>query len=142
MGVNCAISSATTAFGSPDWRCQGWERPQTQSIPLPPQALPIGTNSQRNISCKLVPDGFWQNGFFADFYFWAVGFSHGFCRRIFSPHFFCVKKCPEKSSRKIPGKIRQNLHNKNPRHISAEGPGQKLVPDNARLKCRDKFPSG
>ena len=67
--------------------------------------------------------GFWQNGFFADIYFWAAGFSRGFCRRIFSPH-FCGKKCPEKSSRKIPGKILQNLYNKNPRHISAEGPGQ------------------
>ena len=37
---------------------------------------------------------------------------------------FAGKKCPKKSSRKIPGKILQNLHNKNPRHISAEGPGQ------------------
>ena len=47
--------------------------------------------------------------------------------RIFSPDFsphFCGKKCPEKSSRKIPGKILQNLYNKNPRHISAEGAGQ------------------
>ena len=69
--------------------------------------------------------GFWQNRFLADFYFWAAGFLRGFCRRIFSPH-FCGKKCPEKSSRKIPGKILQNLHNKNPRHISAEGPGQDL----------------
>ena len=37
--------------------------------------------------------------------------------RIFSPDFFssfCGKKCPEKSSRKIPGKILQNLYNKNP----------------------------
>ena len=57
--------------------------------------------------------GFRQNGFFADFYFWAAGFFRGFCRRSFSPH-FCAKKCPEKSSRKIPGKILQNLYNKNP----------------------------
>ena len=54
--------------------------------------------------------------------FWAAGFFRGFSRRIFSPH-FCGKKCPEKSSRKIPGKILQSLYNKNPRHISAEGPG-------------------
>ena len=49
--------------------------------------------------------------------------------RIFSPDFFssfCWKKCPEKSSRKIPGKILQNLYNKNPRHISAEGPAQTI----------------
>ena len=49
----------------------------------------------------------------------------GFCRRIFSHH-FRGKKCPEKSSRKIPGKILHNLYIKYPRHISAEGPGQKL----------------
>ena len=70
--------------------------------------------------------GFWQNGFFADFYFWAAGFFRGFSRRIFSPH-FCGKKCPEKSSKKIPGKILQKSHNKNPRHVSAEGPGQCIV---------------
>ena len=44
----------------------------------------------------------------------------GVCRRILSPH-FCGRKCPEESSRKIPGKILQNLYNKNPRYISAEG---------------------
>ena len=37
--------------------------------------------------------GFWQNRFFADFYFWAAGFFRGFCRRIISPH-LCGKKCP------------------------------------------------
>ena len=51
--------------------------------------------------------------------------------RIFSPdffsHHFCGEKCPEKSSRKIPGKSLQNLYNKNPRHISAEGPGQIIM---------------
>ena len=37
---------------------------------------------------------------------------------------------PRKSSRKFPGKLPQNLYNKNPRHISAEGPGQqKSVPN-------------
>ena len=39
---------------------------------------------------------------------------------------FVGKKCPEKSSRKIPGKILQNLYNKNPRQLSAEGPGQDM----------------
>ena len=51
--------------------------------------------------------------FFADF---LAGFSHR----------YYGKRCPEKSSRKIPGKILQKLYNKNPRHISAEGPGQDL----------------
>ena len=36
---------------------------------------------------RSVRVGVWQNGFFADFYFWAAGFFRGFCRRIFSPHF-------------------------------------------------------
>ena len=47
----------------------------------------------------------------------------GFCRQISSPH-FCGKKCPEKSSKKIPDKILQILYNKNPQQFSAEGPGQ------------------
>ena len=52
--------------------------------------------------------------------------------RILSPDFFSSflwgkKKCPKKSSRKIPGKILQILHNKNPRHIPAEGPGQQIL---------------
>ena len=58
--------------------------------------------------------------FFADLCFWAAGLFHGFCH-------FCGKKCQEKSSRKIPSKILQNLYNKNPRHISAEGPGQPFM---------------
>ena len=53
---------------------------------------------------SIIRVGFRQNGFFADFGFLAAGFFRGFCRRIFSPH-FCGKKCPEKSFRKIPGKI-------------------------------------
>ena len=65
------------------------------------------------LDSEIFRAGFRQNGFFADFYFWAAGFFRGFCRWIFSPH-FCGKKCPEKSSRKIPGKILQNLNNKNP----------------------------
>ena len=69
--------------------------------------------------------GSWQNGFFEDFYFWDAGFFRtfvaGFCLLI-----FVGKKCPEKSSRKIPGKILQKFYNRNPRHISAEGPGQEI----------------
>ena len=67
--------------------------------------------------------GFGQNGFSADFCFWAARFFRGFCRRIFS---FSWEKCPERSSRKIPGKILQNLYNKNPWRISAKGPGQEM----------------
>ena len=38
-----------------------------------------------------VRAGFRQNGFFADFCFWAAGFFRGFSRRIFSPHFLWEK---------------------------------------------------
>ena len=44
----------------------------------------------------------------------------------FSPH-FCGKKCPEKSSRKMPDEILQIFYNKNPRQSSAGGPGQYFV---------------
>ena len=63
--------------------------------------------------------GFWQNVFFADFIFKPADFVAGLFLLIF------VGKVP---SRKIPGKILQNLDNKNPRHISAEGPGQPMSP--------------
>ena len=52
-----------------------------------------------------------QNGFFADFYFWAAGFFRGFSRRDFFSSFLW-EKCPEKSSRKITEKILQYLYNK------------------------------
>ena len=87
----------------------------------------VSTSSgNKSVSHKTLFDifrvGLWQNGFFADFYFWAAGFFRGFSRRIFSPH-FCGKKCPEKSSRKIPGKILQNLCNKNPPTHFCRGAG-------------------
>ena len=104
------------------WSSGSWPPPWNPE--KSPKSLGNSLGSLRRVSEKFRV-GFWQNGFFADFYFWAAGFFRGFCRRIFSR--FCGKKCPEKSSRKIPGKILQNLYNKNPRHISAEGPGQKSV---------------
>ena len=71
----------------------------------------------------VVRADFWQNGFFADFIFRPpdsfADILAGFLLLI-----FVGKKCPLKSSRKIPGKILQKSSNKNPRHISAEGPDQ------------------
>ena len=119
--------------------CKPWGKPKKSILrptePQNPWKRRGKHKKQRNTSQRKNKEfpskenvrlGFWQNGFFADFYFWAAGFFRGFCRRIFSPH-FCGKKCPEKSSKKIPGKILQNLYNKNPQHISAEGPGQKMT---------------
>ena len=76
---------------------------------------------------------FGRTDFSRIFIFGPRGFFRGFSRRIFSPQ-FCGEKCPEKSSRKIPGKILQNLYNKNPRHISAEGPAQEFVPADSWLE--------
>ena len=53
----------------------------------------------------IIRVGFWQNGFFADFYFWVAGFFRGFSRRIFSPHFVWEK---------VPRKILQENPRENP----------------------------
>ena len=69
---------------------------------------------------------FWQNGFFRGFLFsgppdFFVDFVAKFIVLI-----SVGRSAQTKFSRKIPGKIPQSLYNKNPRHISAEGPGQEL----------------
>ena len=80
-------------------------------------------------SCEILQNmqnfrvGFRQNGFFVDFYFWAAGFSRGFSRRIFPPH-FCGKKYPEKSSRKIPKNPPKFIQQKSPTHF-CRGAGPK-----------------
>ena len=84
--------------------------------------------------CFLYPPtnvrvGFWQNGFFADLYFSGAGVFRGFSRRIFSPH-FCGNKCPERSSRKIPGKILQKLYNKIPDTFLQRGQANKCAENN------------
>ena len=77
---------------------------------------------------------FWQNWFFLCRIF--VLSSHQismrgiFVTRICFLGHFRGKNCekiPRGNSSKIPGKILQNLKNKNPRHISADVPGQSFV---------------
>ena len=66
--------------------------------------------------------GFWRNGFFADFYFWAAGFS-----RISSPDFFssCLwekvpRKIPQLNPRQNPPKL---IQQRSPTHFcSGAGP--------------------
>ena len=73
---------------------------------------------------SLIRVGFWQNGFFADFHFWAAGIFRGFCCRIFSPH-FCGKKCPEnpqENPRQYPPKL---IQQKSPTHF-CRGAGPSL----------------
>ena len=87
--------------------------------------------SWHGLDCLVVRVGFWQNRVFADFYFWAAVF--------FLSSFLWdeVPRFREKSSRKIPGnKILQNLRNKNPRHISAEGPGHPKDPSVLKIVRR------
>ena len=54
---------------------------------------------------RTIRAGFWQNGFFADFYFWAAGFFS----RIFSPEFFSSFLWE-----KVPRKILQENPRENP----------------------------
>ena len=80
-------------------------------------------NTKKNIHKMLGSDS-GRTDFSRIFIFGPPDFFADFVAGFFL--IFVGKKCPEKSSRKIPGKMLQNLYNKNPRHISAEGPGQKM----------------
>ena len=92
---------------------------------------PLFCGSEKN-PVKFPPNFLGSDLGRADFFFGGIfifgppDFFRGFCCRIFLL-ISVEKKCPEQSSRKIPGKLLQNLYNKNPRHISAEGPGQDIV---------------
>ena len=76
-------------------------------------------------SQKLLGSDFGRTDFSRIFIFEPLDFFS----RILSPDYFSSfswGKVPRKSSKKIPSKILQNLYDKNPRQLSAEGPGQKL----------------
>ena len=72
-----------------------------------------------SFSKDFIRVGFWQNGFFADFYFWAAGFFRGFSRRIFSPH-FCGKSAQKNPPGKSPRKSSRIYTTKILRHTSAD----------------------
>ena len=76
---------------------------------LPPQNYinRLWANYFRNI----LTTRFWQNRFFADCFFWVVGFFCGFLAEFLAHSY--GKKCPERSSGKIPCKNLQVLY-KNP----------------------------
>ena len=65
-----------------------------------------GWNCNRHF--QRLGGGSWQNGVFVDFLFLSLRFFADFVAD-FSPH-LCRKKCPQKSSRKTPSKILQNLY--------------------------------
>ena len=77
---------------------------------------------------KILRVGFWQNGFFADFYFWAAGFVRGFCRRIFSPHFCGGKSAQKNPPGKSPAKSSRIYTTKIPdTFLLCRGPDQKTL---------------
>ena len=81
--------------------------------------LPESTPSLNSQSIRV---GFGRTDFARIFVFGPPDFFlRGFCRQIFSS--FLREKCPEKSSRKIPGKSLQNLYNKIPRQVRNSGVG-------------------
>ena len=77
----------STMAGAPD-NSPLSNRLKCQPVPQPYWAVsPPQWAVSRNLpEWAIFRVGFWQNGFFADFYFWAAGIFRGFCRRIFSPH--------------------------------------------------------
>ena len=75
------------------------------SISPPKNRAAVGGALENFILARNLRDGFWQNGFFADFYFWAAGFFRGFCRRVF---FFLI------FVGKVPRKILQENPRQNP----------------------------
>ena len=86
----------------------------------------IGETPTKQGTVTILRVGFWQKlrtDFSRIFIFGPPDFFADFVAGFFLL-IFVGKKCPEKSSRKIPGKILQNLYNKNPRQLSVEGLGQ------------------
>ena len=84
--------------------------------------------SQRRVALQerweFVRVDLWQNGFFADLYFWAAGFLRGFRRRIFSPHL--GKKVPRKILQENPLQNPPKFTQQKSLTLSGEGPGPKL----------------
>ena len=93
------------------------------------------------IRMSLFRVGFWQNGFFADFYFWAAGFFRGFCRRIFFPSFLWRKvhrKILQENPRQNPPKF---IQQKSPTHFCrGAGPTLWLVTGRSSIMHPWKFP--
>ena len=77
----------------------------------------------KSVSSCVFRVGFWQNGFFADFYFWAAGFFRGFLAGFFLL-IFVGKSAQKNPPGKSPQKSSKIYTTKILRHISAEWLGQ------------------
>ena len=86
--------------------------------------------------------GFWQNGFFADFDFGPLDFFTDFLAGFFLL-IFVGKSAHKNPPGKSPAKSSKIYTNKNPRHISAEGPAQQFALDTSIVTARSKgIPQG
>ena len=116
-------------FGKSHFYCRRFFPGNTVTLILdnyPPSTLQgVGLGGRKNPRV-IVRAGFRQNGFFADFYFWAAGLFRG----CFSPDFFSSflwEKVPRKNPPgKSPGKSSKFYTTKILQHISADWPGQLL----------------
>ena len=116
------LSMASSSFSQETWRGPEIHESSMEDCDADLSPGNFATTSSSRRKKQFYPPvtfrvGFWQNGFFADFYFWAAGFSRGFCPRIFPPH-FCGKKVPRKILQENP---RQNppkfIQQKSPTHF-------------------------
>ena len=80
-------------------------------------------NPAENTLAKSLRSDFGRTDFSQIFILGAAGFFRGFVARFFSSSLW--EKVPRKILQENPRQILQNFHNKNPRHISAEGAGPK-----------------
>ena len=101
-----------------DRRCHSCKKPYKTLKVRHAAYQPQCSGTQRHLklvvsNLGLLPTfraGFWQNGFFADFYFWSAGCFRGLCRRIFS---FSWEKMRRKilkvNSRQNPLKFKEQI---------------------------------
>ena len=90
---------------------------QSATIALHGEIVNQGARKSRDENPPDIRVGFWQNGFFADFCFWAAGFFSRILSPIFSPH-FCGEKVPRKILQENPRQSPPNfIQQKSPTHF-------------------------
>ena len=85
------------------WRLQGKNAPGTEPTSTSPSLAATHSPSVHlayHLTIIYLRAGSWQNGFFADSYFWAAGFFS----RTFSPDFFLLIFVGKSAQKNPPGK--------------------------------------
>ena len=118
--LNCCEAKRPTSYRDPE---PGPPEPRKRNRKVLPGA-------RTQIPCKMLIQkylrpAFGRPDFSRIFIFEPPHFFADFLAGFFSH--FCGKKCPEKSSRKIPGKSSKIYTTKILQHISADCPGQKIL---------------